>query len=116
MSDEHSREAMKAARKASLLEQVAAAFDRDMAEAERLAAKYPDLFTIAPSRNSPPAPDPISPLTIANLADHYRTDKRSPYPTLRPSTRAHYDYAIKRLIKVCGDVQVADLAKPKIQG
>lgn len=43
------------AEKARLLDQLAAAFDRDMAEGQRLAALYPDIFVILPLQ---PASEP----------------------------------------------------------
>ena len=90
----------------------AAAVERDMAELDRIAARY-NLLVSAGTAPKPAAPP--SPLSVKGLAECYRLDERSPYHTVRPSSRKTYDKMIKQIIRRCGEDKVADLDKPKIQ-
>jgi len=110
--------------KARLLEE-AAAIDRDIAELNRLAAKY-NLVVSAPSSDPmPPATAPVEPQvknetpslygSIAGLAVRYKADGRSPYHRLRFKTREHYDGLIRRIVKECGELKLADLKMRNIQ-
>jgi hypothetical protein len=106
---ERARLLVEAAAKAAEAEAAAAKaaeVERDMADLDRIMAKYMTADSDAP----------LSPLTIADLAERYRTDERSPYQTVRSSSRKTYDKLIKSLIQHCGPSKVADLAvQDKIQ-
>ena len=125
----NSREAL-ARRKAQLLKEAATktaeaakaaaeaeALDRDMADLDRLTAKYN--LVVA----SPPVESSVqrrkqkkeSEGTIAALVERYRTSDRSSYRTLRFSTRAHYDTVIKQLLDTCGPRKVGDLKAQDVQ-
>jgi hypothetical protein len=102
--------------KARLLEE-AAAIDRDMAEYDRIAAKY---NLGAPK--SEPAPAPSSAKgsldqseSVASLVHRYRSDGRSPYLALRFQTRRDYDGKCARIIRDCGKEKLADLKAEHIQ-
>src|ERR1043166_8699591 len=109
-----------AAKKARL---VAAEFDRVVAEIERLVSEAKRLaaplgivvnFDIqeegAAPRKRADWLKKSSALSVEELAEHYRTDDRSPYQTVRPASRRQYDKLIKYLIQHCGKSKVADLA------
>jgi hypothetical protein len=111
MSDERAltpREVMER-KKARLLEE-AAAIENDMAELDRLAAKY-NLVVSAPQKDEGKPSDQ----SIASLVDRYRADERSPYRKLQYRTRISYDSLIKRIIKDCGNAKLADLKKRNFQ-
>jgi hypothetical protein len=118
-------ESLKAAAKARLLEEFEEKFERDWADAKRLATAYPDLFAIVP-RSMPapqsaapkaaviePTPLPASPESqkneqqqgfdgsVKSLVHCYRTDERSPYKRIRYRTRVSYDLLLRR---VSGDL------------
>jgi hypothetical protein len=117
--------------KARLLEQ-ATAIDRDMAELDRIAAKYnlavsapgnkPALEKFASSRVT--VEEPHKPQknerqgakgSVARLVARYRADERSPYLNLRYKTRKHYDTLIKRILEDCGNQKLADLKARDIE-
>jgi hypothetical protein len=119
------REAM-AREKARLLEE-AAAIDRDMAEYDRISAKY-NLGTKTmdgkPRRKQRADKEShkrqandrqFADGSVANLANRYLNDKRSPYPKLRYRTRQHYRSLIKRIVLDCGEEKIADLKAQNIQ-
>jgi hypothetical protein len=109
------REAMER-EKARLLEEAAAkaaAIDRDMAELERIVAKY-DLDLTA-ARKAAASSNNESELDIANLAHRYQADKNSPYARLRYRTREHYRSCLKRIIADCGEDKLAKLKRSDIQ-
>src|SRR5688572_21658728 len=104
MSDESTlaREALKA----RYLREAEAKFERDMAEAERLAAEYPGFIKLAaPSAEPSPAPAPAEPVkpsaaaapdndplasvegSVSLLVEHYLNDGDSPFQKLRFRTR-----------------------------
>jgi hypothetical protein len=130
-------EAMKA-EKARLLEQASAEIDRamasDLAELERLAAKYnlkvvgadaPPTTYASGSIASSSVVSPLPPgkidvsvagvCTLAELVTTYRTDERSPYRALRFKVREGYDNMIDRLVAECGSVMLSDLTADGIQ-
>src|SRR6266851_7782758 len=120
MSDEgapNSLEARKAAEKARLLEQ----FERDWADAQRLAAKYPSLFAISLEQNharqqseqTKVAADPTSPEppknelqsfdgTVRGLINSYQSDPDSGYQKIRYRTRENYDNLLRRIERDIG--------------
>jgi hypothetical protein len=132
-------EAMKA-EKARLLEQASAEIDRamaaDMAELERLAAKY-NLRVVGNGASTTPATSgsfalastvvPLPPeeidisvhvagvQTLAELVAAYRADERSPYRALRFKVRESYDNMIDRIVTECGSVKLSDLTADGIQ-
>lgn len=99
---------------ARLLEEAAAkkaaadAIARDLAELDRLAAKY-KLVVSTRSNDIRPAADG----SVASLAQRYREDEK--YKNLRYATRDHYDTLIKRILDDCGDEQLSDLTMQGIQ-
>jgi Phage integrase, N-terminal SAM-like domain len=97
---------------AEMADAKAAAVERDMAELDRIAARYNLTVTAgtAPARSTPE-----SPLTLRSLAEWYCTDERSPYRGVRPSSRATYDKMIKQINNLCGDTKVSDLDAQRIQ-
>jgi hypothetical protein len=123
------REAMER-EKARLLEQ-AAAIDRDMAELDRIAAKY-NLVVSAPSSKPAPAPTaPTAPSTLSvpyapqikgepfdgslrGLAHCYRTNENSAYQKLRYKTRESYDNQLRRLENDFGTERVEDIDAERI--
>jgi len=115
------REAMER-EKARLLEEAAAkaaAIDRDMAELDRIAAKYGlelKAQTDAPETSAERQNNKLQEdgRNVASLVRSYRNDARSSYRTLRYRTRIHYDGLIKRLIEDCGNTKLADLKSPDI--
>jgi hypothetical protein len=128
MSDEGAPQSPEALRalKARLLAQAEAAIDRDMAEAQRLAATYPNLFKITPNENafetSPKSEirqkvesQPPAGGSIATLAQLYLTDERSPFHKLQHAVRANYENTIKRIVKDCGHERIADLKDENIR-
>jgi hypothetical protein len=105
------------ARKKARLAEQAAAIEREMAELadlERLAglaAKHNLVVSAAPA----PAKDGDSIGTVADLAQRYRTDPRSPYHKVRYTVRQGYDFSIKRIIEDAGSVQISELDAAKVQ-
>src|SRR5579872_5918109 len=88
-------------RKARVAEQEAALAREkaEIAELERVAplfAKYNFIVTPAPPK------DGGNIGTLAELADCYRTDSRSPYRKLRFRVRQSYDFSIKRITRDAG--------------
>jgi len=126
MSDDSSRRAAIEAKKARLLAEVAEAFDREMAELERIASKYGLVIApgensqqSAPANNTPPEPpkqkDNATVGTLAELVQIYRGHRGSPYQQLRFRTKENYDSLLRRIVKDCGTKKLADLDAPKIQ-
>jgi hypothetical protein len=123
MSDDTSSriEALKAAAKARLLEK----FERDWAEAERLATTYPELFQItAPVGTIGDLADSANPRlrftvpqqiasafdgTVKGLIEAYKSDPDSGYQKLRHSTRQNYNSLLRRIENDIGPDLVADL-------
>jgi hypothetical protein len=111
-------------KKAQLLAE-AAALDRDMAELDRLAAKYNlvvsqvDAEVMAPASVKSDAPvKPLVPapgLSIAELIGRYREHKDSPYQKVHHKTREHYGQLIKRLHEDCGRCVLSELKAQDIQ-
>lgn len=98
------RQAMERERK-RLLEQ-ADEINRDMAEFDRLVAKYPALrsatanafaLTRSPTRS------------LANLVEHYRRDERSPYCSVRFRTRQNYDGLLRIIEADLGSRNIVDI-------
>jgi hypothetical protein len=107
--------------KARLLEQ-AAAIDRDMAELDRIAAKYNLVVSAPGSKPTPkrarkPHKDEVQVAkgTLVSLVHRYRNDQRSPYRKLHYRTRLNYDSLIKRIIDDYGDQKLAELKAQQIQ-
>jgi hypothetical protein len=110
------REAMER-KEARLLEQ-AAAIRRDMAELDRITAKYLDGSEERPAakRGRPRKKEQrVAEGTIAHLINCYRTDKRSPYHKLRFRTRANYDNLLAIVQKACGDEKLTDFKAQRIE-
>jgi hypothetical protein len=103
--------------KARLLNEVAAEFDRDMAEAARLAAKYPNLVLLAAREHAAKVvgPSGADGTTLGNLVDRYLTDGRSPYSKTQFQTRRNYDAMLRRLVEECGNKKLAELKAPEIR-
>lgn len=99
---------------ARLLEEAAAkkaaadAIARDLAELDRLAAKY-KLVVSAPGNDVRPAADG----SVASLVRRYREDEK--YQNLRYATRTYYDTLIKRILEDCGEDQLSNLNRQAIQ-
>ena len=119
MSDVSPREALEC-EKARLLEEAevkareaadattrAAQIERDLAELDRIAAKY-NLTVRVPAKQ-------FAHGTVGALADVYRHDGRSPYKKLRFKTRAFYDSSIKVILEICGDRRLSELKTHDIQ-
>lgn len=103
-------------RKARHLEELAAIEreESEIAQLQALAAKLKFVVTSAPVE--PAAAPSDFPLTIEALAEFYRTDKRSAYQEVRPSSRMQYDKMIRQIITRCGENKVADLDASRLQG
>ena len=114
-----SDDARKAAAKARLL----AKFEQDWAQAERLAAEYPELFAIVPGalpgqREVPkaapgsPAHEPEifhSTVRVSDLIAAYKADADSPYRRLKYKGRNNYDALLRRIQQDLGSELVASL-------
>src|SRR5262245_39872283 len=123
MADDTSRsDAAKAAAKARLLEK----FERDWADAERLASEYPDLFAILPGSAPHKAPPEAAPsetikqgaqnaLTIRELIGAYKRDPDSPYKKLKYRVRENYDHILRRLDTDIGHECVANFDARRIK-
>jgi hypothetical protein len=48
-------------------------------------------------------------MTVADLAEQYRTGERSSYQALQHATRISYDSNIRRILDACGGARLADL-------
>jgi hypothetical protein len=55
------------------------------------------------------AAEAIRGATVADLANRYRSDPASKYPTLRHKTREFYEALIKRVLADCSDTKLASL-------
>jgi len=124
MTDDASNrsEALKAAAKASLLEK----FERDWADAERLAAAYPEYFKILPGAAAQ-QPAPHKPAaeavlsepqknearnfdgTVKGLIAAYMGDPDSPYKRLKFHVRANYDKLLRRVERDIGSELIVNL-------
>jgi hypothetical protein len=107
----------------------AAAFDRDFAEARRLAETYPGMFTFA--AGGPPigggttvsmsaAPTRITTLSMSNetvgrLIENYRTHPESGIHKLRHATRMNYDGLLRRLENEIGPILIAVLDEARFR-
>jgi hypothetical protein len=100
-------------KKARLLEE-AAAIDRDMAELDRLAAKYNFRLVEAPSKSDKAEASPLG-SSVATLAHRYRTDERSRYQKLRHKTRESYDSLLRRLERDLGPEKIEVLDKERLE-
>jgi hypothetical protein len=102
--------------KARLLQQ-AAAVERDMAELQRLAAKY-DLVVSQPGA----APQPLveatykAPELILDLIQYYRTHDKSPYSKLTYASRGHYDAVFKMIEADHGGERISMLSIEDLEG
>jgi hypothetical protein len=100
-------------KRARLAEQ-AAAIEREMAE-------LADLSALAAKHNMIVSPAPIvskegdAVQTVAELAESYRADPRSPYHSLRFKVRQNYDSGINRIVAAAGPSRIADLNAPAIK-
>jgi hypothetical protein len=111
-------------RRLEALERRKARHLEELAAIEREEHKIAQLQALAAELNFDVTPKPVevattasdSPLTIEVLAELYRTDKRSPYQEVRPSSRKQYDKMIRQIVKRCGNAKVADLDTRKLQG
>jgi hypothetical protein len=136
MSDDSIKSAIRLmkAHRERLLEQAAAEIDRDMAadlaELERLAAKYNlrVVGTGAPGADIAdtlaktvvtemvvPTAERAQTMTLRELADLYRSDERSPYRSLRYTVRGNYDSLIDRIVAEMGDMHLGELNADNIQ-
>jgi hypothetical protein len=120
------------AMKARFLKEQEDKFYRDMAEAQRLAAEYPDFVAIVPGGEVVVAqvknPQPKAPTrpepnehpaldgTIRSLIARYQSDPNSGYSKAHFKTRENYAGQLKRVLEVCGDAKLADLKAQDIQG
>jgi hypothetical protein len=112
-----------ARRRARLLEEVAA-IDRDIAELDRIAAKYNlDLEAMASEQaqsagtraRADERPSAASGMTVEDLVNRYQTDDNSSYKDLRFRTREHYRSCLKRILDDCGNSRLSDLKRGDIQ-
>jgi len=58
---------------------------------------------------------PSSDLDVAGLVNVYRNDPRSPYHQLRHRTRENYNSLLRRIIKDCGEMKLADLSREEFE-
>jgi hypothetical protein len=95
----------------------AAAIDRDMAEYDRIAAKYNVTESAPRSKQSIPTQlaAEASSGTVGALVEQYRNNELSPYKKIRFKTREYYDALIKRLLQDCGSLKLADLKTQDFQ-
>jgi hypothetical protein len=115
------RKAMELQR-ARLLEQ-AKAIERDMAELDRITAKY-NLVVSASGSKSKSGPDPkhqkkerkAAKGSIASLIKRYKAHKDSRYHKINYQTRLNYESLLKVILADCGDRKLADLKARDIQG
>jgi len=115
--DKSSPDALKAAAKARLLEK----FERDWADAQRLAAAYPEMFAILadaapqsshePQTNEPQGFDG----TVKGLIERYKNDPDSNYKKIGFRTRQNYDWYLRRIENDLGSERVADLDAHRIK-
>jgi hypothetical protein len=105
--------------------------DRDLADYDRIASKYKNPLSIsepvlarlaAIAAPAPPRsfvgetqPGVLTGATLSGLVDVYRSTENSPYKDLRHKTREHYDTVIKKLLKTCGSLKVAEITADDIQ-
>jgi hypothetical protein len=105
--------------KARLLEQ-AAAIDRDLAELDRIAAKYN--LVIAPGSRGPTKRIRVqqkkkgrSKGTVASLIAAYKKNKETGYHKAKYQTRINYDSLLRRIEDDRGHEKLADLTPQDIQ-
>jgi hypothetical protein len=102
-------------RKSRHLEELAA-IEREKSKIAQLQALAAELkFIVTPVPVEPVEAPSDLPLTIEALAELFRTDKRSAYQEVRPSSRQQYDKMIRQIIKRCGKDKVADLDVRRLQ-
>jgi len=120
MKDERtssSREAVKAAKKARAVEQAAAAFERDWAEFERLAAKLDVPLDAAAATQAkseaPPEPQKNENQgfdgSMTSLIAGYKSHPDSGYQKLGYQTRVSYDGLLRRVEREFGPEQVGNV-------
>jgi len=62
-----------------------------------------------------PLSDTGGALSFRDLINRYQLDPRSPYASLRFSTRKQYTACLKQILETCGDLQVSELKKADVQ-
>lgn len=86
----------------------AEAIDRDMAELDRLAAKYSFVLSTPPHAASSKSENEKAG-TIGALVERYLSDSRSSYRTVGFSTRKYYDTLLKHIKDDCAQLKLTDL-------